>query len=110
MAEAASGEARPSAGNVLALTAIAMLAFAANSLLCRLALGQELIDPANFATSGAIVTRTRVTPTIEDDGDSVPASGQPVSIAIAAAGDRAGSLSRALDRAAASRADAYLHP
>lgn len=40
------------------LTAIALVAFAANSLLCRLALGQELIDAASFttvrATSGAI--------------------------------------------------------
>lgn len=32
------------------LTVIAMLAFAANSLLCRLALGQELIDAASFTT------------------------------------------------------------
>ncbi len=32
------------------LTAVAMLAFAANSLLCRLALGQELIDAASFTT------------------------------------------------------------
>jgi len=32
------------------LTAAAMLAFAANSLLCRLALGGGLIDPASFAT------------------------------------------------------------
>jgi drug/metabolite transporter (DMT)-like permease len=40
------------------LTIVAMLAFAANSLLCRLALGQELIDAASFATvrviSGAV--------------------------------------------------------
>ncbi|HSW05063.1 DMT family transporter [Aquabacterium sp.] len=34
----------------LALTAAAMLAFAANSLLCRLALRQEFIDPASFAS------------------------------------------------------------
>jgi drug/metabolite transporter (DMT)-like permease len=33
-----------------ALTAAAMLAFAANSLLCRLALGPELIDAASFTT------------------------------------------------------------
>jgi drug/metabolite transporter (DMT)-like permease len=33
----------------LVLTALAMLAFAANSVLCRLALGQRLIDPASFA-------------------------------------------------------------
>jgi len=41
------------------LTAIAMVAFAANSLLCRLALGEGLIDAASFATvrviSGAVV-------------------------------------------------------
>lgn len=41
------------------LTSTAMLAFAANSLLCRLALGQELIDAASFTavrvTSGAII-------------------------------------------------------
>ena len=40
------------------LTAIAMLAFAANSLLCRLALGSRLIDAASFASvrmiSGAV--------------------------------------------------------
>ncbi len=43
----------------LALTAVAMLAFAANSLLCRLALQQGSIDPASFASlrlvSGAVV-------------------------------------------------------
>ena len=41
------------------LTCLAMAAFAANSLLCRLALGQEAIDPASFTSvrvvSGAIV-------------------------------------------------------
>jgi len=43
----------------LLLTAAAMLAFAANSLLCRLALGDGLIDAASFATvrvlSGAVM-------------------------------------------------------
>lgn len=43
----------------LFLTALAMIAFAANSVLCRLALGAGLIDAASFATlrtaSGAIV-------------------------------------------------------
>ena len=43
----------------LLLTLFAMMAFAANSLLCRLALGQGLIDAASFATvrvvSGAVV-------------------------------------------------------
>ena len=42
--------ANPLPATTLALTAIAMLAFAANSLLCRLALRQELIDAASFAT------------------------------------------------------------
>lgn len=44
---------------VIVLTAVAMLAFAANSLLCRLALQQRNIDPASFASirlvSGAIM-------------------------------------------------------
>ena len=53
------------------LTVVAMLAFAANSLLCRLALGQQLIDAASFTAvrviSGAVtlglimVPRWRVT-------------------------------------------------
>ena len=51
--------ARPSILNTLLLTVVAMLAFAANSLLCRLALGQGLIDAASFTSvrviSGAVV-------------------------------------------------------
>ena len=34
---------------VFSLTVLSMLAFAANSLLCRLALKSESIDPASFA-------------------------------------------------------------
>jgi drug/metabolite transporter (DMT)-like permease len=49
----------PPAGQTLLLTVLALLAFAANSLLCRLALGQGLIDAASFASlrtlSGAVV-------------------------------------------------------
>lgn len=45
--------------NTLFLTAAAMVAFAANSVLCRLALGAGLIDAASFATvrtiSGAVL-------------------------------------------------------
>jgi drug/metabolite transporter (DMT)-like permease len=37
------------AARTAVLTAGAMLAFAANSLFCRLALGQQVIDPASFA-------------------------------------------------------------
>jgi drug/metabolite transporter (DMT)-like permease len=47
------------ASRTAALTAVAMLAFAANSLLCRLALQQASIDPASFGSvrlvSGALV-------------------------------------------------------
>jgi drug/metabolite transporter (DMT)-like permease len=43
---------------IISLTVVAMVAFAANSLLCRQALGSELIDPATFtsvrALSGAV--------------------------------------------------------
>ncbi len=48
------------------LTTVAMLAFAANSLLCRLALGQGLIDAASFTTirviSGAVMLSLIVLP------------------------------------------------
>ena len=44
---------------VVVLTAFTLVAFAANSLLCRMALGGELIDPVSFTTlrlvSGAII-------------------------------------------------------
>jgi drug/metabolite transporter (DMT)-like permease len=56
----------PVAASKLLLTLIAMLAFAANSLLCRLALGQELIDAASFTTvrviSGAMALALIVLP------------------------------------------------
>jgi len=49
----------PSAASTAFLTALALIAFAANSVLCRIALGQELIDAASFTSirviSGAIV-------------------------------------------------------
>ena len=48
------------------LTLVAMFAFAANSLLCRLALGQVLIDAATFTVvrviSGAVVLVLLVLP------------------------------------------------
>lgn len=54
------------AAKTVVLTLVAMLAFAANSLLCRIALGQELIDAASFATvrvlSGAVVLTLIVLP------------------------------------------------
>lgn len=44
---------------VVILTALTLVAFAANSLLCRMALGEDLIDPVTFTTlrlaSGAII-------------------------------------------------------
>ena len=46
-------------GNTVVLTALAMIAFAANSVLCRLALGDEHIDAASFTAirvvSGALL-------------------------------------------------------
>lgn len=49
----------PTAARTLLLTVVAVFAFAANSVLCRLALGAELIDAASFATvrviAGAVV-------------------------------------------------------
>jgi drug/metabolite transporter (DMT)-like permease len=54
-----STEPRSATANTLLLTIMAMVAFAANSLLCRLALGQGLMDAASFATvrviSGAVM-------------------------------------------------------
>jgi drug/metabolite transporter (DMT)-like permease len=46
----ASAPDKQSAMTTTVLTVAAMLAFAANSLLCRLALGEQLIDPASFTT------------------------------------------------------------
>lgn len=50
---------RQAASTTMFLTAVAMLAFAANSLLCRMALQQARIDPASFGAirlaSGALV-------------------------------------------------------
>ncbi|MGH6926132.1 MAG: YncE family protein [Propylenella sp.] len=50
---------------------------------------ERALDPANHGTPGAIVSRPRVTPDIDDRGARVPASGQPVSVAISADGRRA---------------------
>lgn len=54
-----TGEGPQGRGRTLALTGGALLAFAANSVLCRLALGRRSIDPASFATvrlaSGALM-------------------------------------------------------
>jgi drug/metabolite transporter (DMT)-like permease len=48
----------PTAANIKLLTVISMIAFAANPLICRLALGQQLIDAASFTSvrvvSGAV--------------------------------------------------------
>jgi hypothetical protein len=41
---------RSNRARTIALTAVAMLAFAANSILCRLALTETGIDPASFTT------------------------------------------------------------
>lgn len=67
----------PTLARTAALTALAMLAFAANSLLCRMALQPALIDPASFGSvrlvSGAIVlaaiVRLRATRGAASHGD-----------------------------------------
>jgi drug/metabolite transporter (DMT)-like permease len=48
----------------LVLTALAMLAFAANSVLCRLALGRGLIDPASFAAVRVITAAMVLLPIV----------------------------------------------
>jgi hypothetical protein len=61
---------------VAALTVVAMLAFAANSLLCRVALGRELIDAATFATvriiAGAVTLGLIALPRWRNRGRSAP--------------------------------------
>lgn len=56
--DASVGEARAPLWRVAALTLLAMVAFAANSLLCRMALGPQTVDAASFTTvrlvSGAL--------------------------------------------------------
>ena len=72
----------PTLARTAALTALAMLAFAANSLLCRMALQPGLIDPASFGSvrlaSGAIVlaaiVRLRAKPAAASHGDWAAAS------------------------------------
>ena len=66
----------------IVLTAVAMLAFAANSLLCRLALQQGAIDPASFASirlvSGAITLAVIVrfrSPPGRPKADAAPSGG-----------------------------------
>ena len=58
--------------NTLLLTAIAMLAFAANSVLCRMALGAGLIDAASFTSvriiSGAVMLGLIVLPRLRSQG------------------------------------------
>ena len=64
------------------LTTLAMLAFAANSLLCRLALQQPLIDPASFASvrlvSGALalalIVRMKSAPSVPAPADWLAAA------------------------------------
>lgn len=66
----------------IALTTLAMLAFAANSLLCRLALQQQSIDAASFASvrlvSGALVlwaiVHRRAAPKVEARSDWLAAT------------------------------------
>jgi drug/metabolite transporter (DMT)-like permease len=77
-----SAVAQASTARTIALTALAMLAFAANSLLCRLALQQQAIDAASFASvrlvSGALVlwaiVRLRRSPAVKARTDWLAAT------------------------------------
>ena len=66
MATDPPGKSGFAAAKVALLTLVAMLAFAANSLLCRLALGQQLIDAASFTAvrmiSGAVMLGIIIVP------------------------------------------------
>lgn len=63
-------------GNTATLTTLAMLAFAANSLLCRMALGPHLVDAASFASmrmiAGAVTLGLIVLPRRRGGGRFVP--------------------------------------
>lgn len=69
--------AKPGLARTITLTALAMIAFAANSLLCRAALGERAIDAASFTTvrlvSGALmlwlIVRFSQPGTARQDGD-----------------------------------------
>jgi len=83
MSEAVSEARRaPSTLQTVALTAVAMVAFAANSLLCRLALQQRGIDPASFGSirlvSGALtlalVVQFRARPAVPGRADWLAAA------------------------------------
>ena len=54
-----SNDAIRQGASTILLTTVAMIAFAANSLLCRMALGAQLIDAATFTTVEAVVRRSR---------------------------------------------------
>lgn len=43
---------------------------------------EKAIDPRNDATPNAVINRLRVTPDIEVDGKTIPASGQPIIVTI----------------------------
>ncbi len=72
------------------------------------------LDPANHGTSSAIVARVRVTPDIDANGSGrldTPASGQPVSVAVAADGRRAYVVNHSgLSTPAAAAAFQHGHP
>lgn len=74
MAIIPSGNPGSISANTVLLTVVTMLAFAANSLLCRVALRQEFIDAASFATvrviSGALMLSLIVLPRRRSRGRS----------------------------------------
>jgi hypothetical protein len=56
--------------NIAIITAFTLLAFAANSLLCRMALGGHLIDPVSFTTIRLVSGALALIISIRQSGDS----------------------------------------
>ncbi len=69
---------------------------------------KKALDPANDATSNAVINRLRVTPDIKVKGETVPASGQPIIVTISPDQKRA-YVSDHSGRTPAAKAEVFQH-
>lgn len=69
---------------------------------------EKALDPANDATPNAVINRLRVTPDIDVNGQTVPASGQPIIVTIAPDQKRA-YVSNHSGATPASKAEVFQH-
>jgi len=60
---------------IVILTVLALVAFAANSLLCRMALGTEIIDPVSFSTLRLLSGATILVPLSQLTAEPRPPAG-----------------------------------